>query len=299
MTNNGADRRTHVRLARNLDFYCYVEGQRFDSQSLDVSAGGAFLVTSDEFEVGNTVLVVPKAEKDKGLTGLLVGAVVRVTHGPEAGLGIQWKRCVSRSGYETIHHFLSSYLEVDRESLLGPSPAVMESELVTYDFGRNLMYIPGTPTQSATTASPVTVGMLTAEELSPRELSKGEDPGIVTLMLGSQGGRVPVDVPVQFYLGDVIMSGLLKAVGLTSAFLATDALDETGEGACVVSLPVPLVSGPVQVKLFCSILAREEGELLGYKGYDLAIQSVEDEPEEGLFHRYVKYLFDRLFSQGP
>ena len=37
-----AERRKHLRKIRSMDFYCYVDGVRFDSLSLDISAGVPF-----------------------------------------------------------------------------------------------------------------------------------------------------------------------------------------------------------------------------------------------------------------
>ena len=296
MTNNGSERRNHVRFPKVLGFYCYVEGRRFDSESLDVSAGGAFLSTEDEFDVGNSVILVPKAEANRGLTGLLVGAVVRLQRGPSPGLGIQWRRCVSRTGYQTLYYYLTDYLAMEQGGLLGPSPEVMESDLVTYDFSTNQMYVPEGPGLRGARGAAVTEEPLPEESLSPNELARGSEPGIVTQMLGTQGGRLPVDIPARFYLGDVISDGMLKAVGLATLFLATDAEDVTDEGTCVVSFPVPLASGPVELKLFCTVVGYEEGKSLGYKGYDLAIRSIEEEPHKGLYESYLKYLFDRLYA---
>lgn len=296
MTNNGSERRNHVRHPKVLGFYCYVEGRRFDSESLDVSAGGAFLSTVDKFDVGNTVILVPRAESDRGLTGLLVGAVMRLQHEPAQGLGIQWKRCVSRTGYQTIYQYLTGYLALPESSLVGPSPEVLESDLVTYDFGKNLMYVPDEPALRGAPGAAVTAEPLPPDNLSGKDLDRGDEPGIVTQMLGTQGGRLPVDIPVRFYLGDVISDGMLKAVGLATLFLATEAEDSTDEGTCVISFPVPLASGRVELKLFCTVVGYEEGRTLGYKGYDLAIRSVEEEPHKGLYESYLKYLFDRLYA---
>jgi hypothetical protein len=146
------DRRKHERDERAVEFFCYINGQRFDSTTFDISAGGALLRTDYELVIGATAIVAPKGERDRANTAgnapavdigaVLVGVVVRTHEGPVRGVGIEWVRCVSRNGIQAVFDLLAFYLGLFPASLPMPMPSVAASDSVAYDFQRKRFFIP-------------------------------------------------------------------------------------------------------------------------------------------------------------
>lgn len=71
------DRRVHQRLPCELEFYCCIDGCRFDGAAVDISGGGVLLATDARIRIGAKVLVVPKKEVMRTFPVMLPGNVVR------------------------------------------------------------------------------------------------------------------------------------------------------------------------------------------------------------------------------
>ena len=146
------DRRKDERHERVVEFFCYINGQRFDSTTFDISAGGAFLRTELLLAVGTTAIVAPKGERDRVTTSgnapavdmgaVLVGVVVRTQQEPVSGVGIAWVRCVSRNGIQAVFDLMAFYLGLFPASLPMPMPSVAAADTVAYDFERRRFFIP-------------------------------------------------------------------------------------------------------------------------------------------------------------
>ena len=55
-----SNRRQHTRNLKALHFTCYIDGQRFDARSIDVSVGGAFMETGALVPMGSVALIALK-----------------------------------------------------------------------------------------------------------------------------------------------------------------------------------------------------------------------------------------------
>ncbi len=146
------DRRKDERDERAVEFFCYINGQRFDSTTFDISAGGVMLRTDYELDVGTTAIIAPKGERDRANTSgnapavdmgaVLVGVIVRKQEEPIRGVGIEWVRCVSRNGIQAVFDLLAFYLGMFPASLPMPMPSVAAADSVAYDFQRKRFFIP-------------------------------------------------------------------------------------------------------------------------------------------------------------
>ena len=146
------DRRKHDRQEKAIEFFCYINGQRFDSTTFDISKGGVFLRTDYELAVGTSAIVAPKGERERVSTSgnapavdvgaILVGLVVRKQDEPVHGVGIEWVRCVSRNGIQAVFDLLAFYLGLFPASLPMPMPSIAAAETVAYDFKRRQFFIP-------------------------------------------------------------------------------------------------------------------------------------------------------------
>ena len=302
------ERRQHPRLLKDIEFYCYVDGERFDSASVDISAGGAFLSTDDDLRMNAPVLIFPKAEKGKEQPAMLVGRVVRRQMGPGAGLGVQWRGCICRQGVPGLYQFLEQYLEIKHDLLPEPPHEVVGARVVAFDFENVRFYVPAvadlpdpsriSPATGSGTTSLDELGAPVAEALvqSPTYTRTGEA-GAVTTILGRQRGRVPVNIPIQFLVDDRMYDGVVTALGITTMFVSTGEPVRPGSGRVVLPFPIPVESQPLMVRTHCVIMRIEDATEMRSGGVDLSIQHIEERKSPGLFQRYVKYLFYRMHTR--
>lgn len=138
----GADRREHVRSAVRIPFFCYVDGQRFDSDAFDLSSGGAFLRTDDNVRLSAPVLMLPKSAKSKNPVVLVVGHVVRQQREAPRGLGIRWGKVISRGGVSVILKLSVLVPAMFPEELPAPTREFAELPTVGYSFKTNAYFIP-------------------------------------------------------------------------------------------------------------------------------------------------------------
>ena len=78
------------------DIFCYVDGERLDARSVDLSVGGVFLQTDRGLDVpvGAVVAVVLKNRVETEGTIFLFGKVVRCQPGERSGFGVRWEKAV-------------------------------------------------------------------------------------------------------------------------------------------------------------------------------------------------------------
>jgi hypothetical protein len=145
MDNQGMERRQQERIARKIPFYCYVDGQRFDSETLNISASGAFLQTDDTIALKAPVLLLPKTARESKPALLVVGHVARHQQEPVRGVGIVWRKAVSRRGLSLIIKLASLLPEMFPDELPPPSREIMGLDIVGYDFGSKAYFEPALP----------------------------------------------------------------------------------------------------------------------------------------------------------
>ncbi len=141
-----SNRRQHTRNLKALDFSCYIDGQRFDARSLDVSVGGAFMETGALAPMGSVALIALKKghphpagggrlrRPRKELPIVLIGLVVRHQTVPVTGVGLRWLRCVSRVGLQPMYEFLGFVVDLYPSALPLPSGTVSTIDFVEFDF---------------------------------------------------------------------------------------------------------------------------------------------------------------------
>lgn len=309
VSNSGFDnRRQHVRVSKEVDFYCYVDGQRFDSASVDISAGGAFLSTADELRIGAVVLIFPKPEKGKDNPAMLVGRVVRAQAQAPQGLGVRWDGCISKQGVQGIADFLADYLEIDAATLPTPDEVVMGSKVAAYEFGKGRFYVPSVGElpdleQVAATGQIDPVGWAGLATPQPEALlarsrySHSQESGAVTTILSRQRGRLPVSVPVELVVDDMKHTGRITALGITSIYVSMPKQAEVVRGQVRVFFPVPIEKPPLVIRLHCEVMRKDRPTRVDAGGLDLAVRMIEQRQHPGVFERYVKFLFYRLYSR--
>ena len=140
-----AERRQQRRRVLSIHFNCYLDGERFDSESLDISPRGALLITRARVPVGKRILIVPTGQpdlpvgrSDSGdpatyLPVLLSAQVVRWNDAPY-GLGITWVSGISHVGVDPLLIVIQYILGRTAAMLTPPVAEVLAKQDVSYDF---------------------------------------------------------------------------------------------------------------------------------------------------------------------
>ena len=136
------ERRKHDRVAKELRFHCYIDGNRFDSATVNISQGGAFLRTPDPIPTGAVVVAVPHQQFLKDYPVMLVGKVLRRQNASDKGLGVEWLRCVTRSGFRPLWHFIESFPELWEDIPSMPPSDYLNQPCVGYDFKLARFFLP-------------------------------------------------------------------------------------------------------------------------------------------------------------
>ena len=139
------ERRSKRRRVLAIHFNCYVDGERFDSESLDISPHGALLVTKARVPAGKRILIVPTGQpelpvgrKDSDdpaahFPVLLSAQVIRRQDAPE-GLGITWTSGISHVGIDPLLVVINYILGRSSATLTPPEAEVILKQDISYDF---------------------------------------------------------------------------------------------------------------------------------------------------------------------
>jgi hypothetical protein len=293
------ERREHLRKQRTLDFHCYIDGVRFDSPSLDISDGGAFLATADPIPMAATVVLVPRASREAlppGAPGrggpprsLLVGRVVRRQGVPRVGVGIRWVKCVSTAGLDALFSFLETVLEIHPSSLPLPEPKTAAETTIAWDFIHRRFETKAKVGGRRGGAAP-SAAIPEAPAIPPVAMTRSREEGAITMIVHAHDARVPVDVPVEYITGETIHHGTVIALAATVLTLRLPGDPPPGADRLVLSFPLSYKGQTRLLSLACKnggVTRAADGAAL----MDLSIRAVDNEPAPGIFLRYVKYLY--------
>ena len=273
--------------------------------------------TQDDVPADSLVIIVPKQLRRLKAPAALVGSVVRRQAEPIPGLGVHWLRCVSRQGVHQVYDFLSQFLEIHPATLPVPSPAVANSPVAAFDFVNERFYVPDIPPASergrlipavpvspvaALPRSPSAMGLPTAPvaavgpALEPKLYQKTPEPGAVTTMLSSVGGRIPIDFPARFELGDAVFDGRAIAVGTKGILVRSPEEMPTDRELVMMYFPIPLDEETSWVKMLCAVTHLQSEEKQDDNVLNLSIVEMLDEATDGLFDRFVRHLCHRMLT---
>ena len=310
------ERRQYPRADREIEFVCYVDGQRFDSSSVNVSASGALLKTRAEIPSGTLVVLHPRKAKVKLQHLVLVGKVVHQHDGFVAGLGVEWVRCFSDHGAAAVYDFLLFFLNISAAEVPIPSPKLTGEVGAGFDFKRRKFYQVNLKRQAAdaeqdgprnyrTVATmpdeildgPGEIGVPPGGDTVPAtrvlpKLKSGRK-GVMTNMLKSVEMTVPVKFPVRVVIGGEVHTATLREIGLNALLVLLGEAVDPGDDEIMVHLAIPLKDGAAWVRVVC--LPIKEKDMEQPPGVmSLGIRRVLDEKSEGLYLRFVRYLCQKM-----
>ena len=254
-----------------------MDGQRFDSESLDISEGGAFLATTSAPPPLSLVIVVPQ-EAHRVQSGVaLIGAVRREQVTLVPGVGIEWLRCVSRYGHADVRGFLIQFLEIAPERLPEPAAEVLHSPVAAYNFRAETYYVPDLPA----------AGRERADEGQEDDIL---DP--LRAVLDDGLTDVKFEMPVRLVMGANAWDLFTRSVGARTIVVNRPAGAEPGDGMAILHFPIPLRKETTWVRLLCSVTPADV-ESADSDFLQLAIVEMLHERSPGIFERFVRYLHER------
>jgi hypothetical protein len=334
MGMTGTEQRQYPRHRYEDEFYCYLDGSRFDARSLDISAGGLFLKTQQEVPAGASIALVFKDQKDPSAAPVfLVGEVMRRQEVPVPGIGLRWHRAVTEGTAARLEIFLTL-----RMGLL-PGPIASEPHGVrggmrhVYYFARpphseklgpNYPVQPQRKPSSSPPPSPSFAAGRPAGKAVPlgvqvdivRTDGRREDRGAAPLPDHVQRLSTGSSGPLSMILrrGDTLAPARLAAtarlprgeVACEIAGLSVKSMFLTGVGRLPshlsdlqVAFELPAREGTVPVVCDCRLLYVTDEDEENRAGVELEIIRYDEGAHKGILWTYLKWLtFRQLKGEG-
>lgn len=303
-----SDRRRRVRFQVDKQTYCYLDGCRFDTQTTDMSASGAFLSTTDEVSLGALIIVLFEEDSTHELAVHLVGRVVRRQREPIPGIGVAWVRAVTGGDVGQLTNFLYDALSL---SSLDTVPHIKDDAGRTwYEFNpppseldrqgprlpaNVIPLLPRTRERGSgffivrTEEAPKPDQSVIGGVETPAFRQRGGQ-GPITRMIEQDQTRFAVDIPVALTVGHTTLQVQLTTIGRSGLTVRTDILPAHERSPMMITLQVPTRDTVATVILTCELEERVQPAGARPAQLGLTIRRVVDESWSGLFDRYLKWL---------
>ncbi len=311
-----SDRRNRVRFQIGKRTFCYLDGCRFDTETTDLSASGAFLATEDDISLGSIIVVLFNDVAHEELPVHLVGRVARHQQEPIRGIGVSWVRAVTLGDTGQLVSFLYDVLQVP--SLETIQKIQTEEGRSWYEFDPVATAEPGGPDLPANVIplhagtagqrSPGLYVVRTENQPDPDQSVVGASSapnfrqdtgqGPITWTIHQDQARYAIDAHVTLTIGHTALVVPLTSIGYTGLTVRTDIVPADEHTPIMVSLQVPTRDGIAAIILSCEFEERIPPGDSRPAQLSLRVKRVVDEIYKGLFERYLKWLQCRDLSTG-
>lgn len=272
-TVDAGERRASQRWEEHRWSCCYLDGSRFDAQTLNISATGTFLQTSRETPTGAPVVVVFDGHEDEDKPIYLVGQVVRHQSDP-VGLGVGWVRAVTSASKKELVEFVMKTLRLPADAAL---PQVKRSgEKLLAEFRHVPELAPRTepgPEGDAPGRPAPTRGHL----------------GPITEFVQAANTQVEVSYLIRAVLGGTPCEVRLLNLGSQTVTLRSAVAPVDPEASIVLELPIPRSSGPPLKLTLTGELHRMSREPGAHDAFlHVQLTSIDDRELPGGYERFLK-----------
>ncbi|MBM4370628.1 MAG: PilZ domain-containing protein [Deltaproteobacteria bacterium] len=280
------ERRKHTRWKLDESVHCYIDGDRIDHRSFDVSSGGLFLITDNPIPPGVQVALVFQSQfQETGIPIFLVARVMRRQLQPVAGVGLRWERAVTEAPAEQLIAFLRTHLRL-------LAPRVETGPMSRRPGGEQAYYVYTHETASVLppAVQPVTPA---AGKLSRRS---GTVTGPLTDKIRTVGVLVAAKIDGTVEAGGKKEPCRIEGLGGNVMTIAAD-LRGPGKGRELkVTFSIKGKQGLSPVTCHCTVIRSELRRRGLITRMDLEIVRC-DEAEKGIYQHYVRWLhFNALRS---
>lgn len=275
--SDGSERRQHPRRVSRQDVFCYIDGNRFDACSEDLSAGGMFLRTDGRVEVavGTIVGLVVKGFGDLSRIVYLFARVMRKQDTPVIGLGLQWEKAVSIGGPEALVRFLDQVFEIQ-------SPTLSQKAVAGKDFARHV-YSFGTGSPAGKVDAPPP-----EPPVIPALAQPASNPGAITSQIQIQRVVFPIDLLASAVFEGLTLPVRIRRIGVAAMFI------ETRIAPLDLSTPIRIViatsadGGGASVTANCRITEVRVQPKDPETGLLLRVDSLDEGADPGAWQRFLK-----------
>jgi hypothetical protein len=296
------ERRRHDRALKALEFTCTIDGKPFEAQSLDISAGGAFMATPLLVPTGAVARIVPQIGEEHGATRAVTlhGLVVRQERSPRTGVALQWLKADTNRGLSLLEDVLSNI--VGLAPAVHPQPPAHISALpdLEYDFilqetrpGRARsdawdarqtgdFPMPGWRIGPPEGGPPVAAAPPPAEDDFDDDKTEPEKRRLVFR---------PTSVEVR--AGVERIPGVVHSQSHDELLLALSGKRALRLGEVTVVYPVPARGQKIHLEIDCVVRAAEPMEDVDAVAHDLTILRIHGHRGAELWVRWISHLYTR------
>lgn len=299
----GSERRRYERRGWKEEVYCYLDGQRVNVQSTDISAGGMFIETHQSILPGTEVAVVVKAQLADGQRPVFLTArVMRRQVQPVKGVGIRWEKATSPGDPHSLRKFLQNTLRVDANRIdehphgdAGLVQSVFQFPLTSADLDEAPRVEVAAPLLGG---GEDTIEGLDDEEATIQELGEdlkaelSERPseiGPLTTELGKGDSQAPADLKANLIVGRKEHPVRVSSLGPGNAFVATNSALEAGQK---VELRFSIVArgGSADIRARAEVISLGRDHRSGRRGGLVKLTRVDEGSHPGIFRQYTRWL---------
>lgn len=276
------ERRKHTRWRTDEDVNAYIDGDRLDLQSADISSGGMMLATDLHILPGVQVALVFRSQfEEEGQPIFLIARVMRRQAKPFIGLGLRWERAVTESEPARLIAFLRTRLR-----LLSPS---VEVKPMARRPGRTqACYIFSNDTASVLPPSPPETPSTGGGRTGKKRKSTSSGP--FTDRFAAPDILAPTDIEAVFVVKGKRQTARIIALSDRSMSIVAEYLGAARGMEMNVVFQIHGKNGPAEVICECRVLGTKLRRKEFLTHMDLTILKCDEQGEKGIFSHYVRWL---------
>ncbi len=277
----------------------YLDGQRFDVASANVSEGGLFLRVDDPARVplGARLALVFRREAALRDRIFLVAHVVRHQAEP-AGLGLRWVKALAGGNPLDLARFLELLLGLPRDATLPRIQPEAGGTRVVYRF-------PSAPEVRVDVLPPDVTARGVVETMPrleppppPPDAGLPEVAGPVTQQIAVDAIRAPTRLPAALRTASKTQRVTIVALGARGLIAHLESIATGPFDRLEVAFTVPAGGLELPVNCVARLTAIEPLTTGGAVSLDLELTSLDEGANPGVVRQYVRWLHHRAMTSG-
>lgn len=299
----GSERRRYERRELKADVYCYIEGQRVDVRSSDISAGGMFIETEQPVLPGTELAVVVKAQLIAGHRPVFLTArVMRRQVVPVRGVGVRWEKATTPGAPATLREFLKDNLGIAAKGIEEQPHGDAGLVQAVYMFPLGLEDFETAPVVED--APPIlgggedTIDGLDDEEPTLQDLDEAlqnelaarpSSAGPLTQEIAKGASQAPADLKATLSVGAASHPVRISSLGSENAFITTNTALEIG-GKIQLRFGILARGGVVEIQARATVISTDRDHRSGRRGVLVRLNQVDEGGQRGILRQYIRWL---------
>ena len=312
----GSERRRYERRELNADVYCYLEGQRVDVRSTDVSVGGMFIETEQPILPGTELAVVMKAQLTAGERPVFLSArVMRRQTQPVSGIGIRWENATTPGSTEVLKEFLHSMFGIEARLIKEQPHGDAGLIQAVYVFPLGPEDFEGAP--SVEDAPPLfrgeeeetiegldddddedTVQELAEDVKDAIEEQRRGGPGPLTQEISVGSSQAPTDLKAVLGVRGEEHPVRITTLGAEHAFVTTN-MDLVSGARLELRFGINARGGVAEVQVRAEVISTGRDHSSGRRGVRIKFTRIDEGRHRGILRQYTRWLhFNSIREPG-